>query len=134
MAQQFNSLGQFLVENRSPAKRKHYMDQKDKNDATILLRLPADLKAMLMREAAANGRRITAEVNIRLKESLDRTGVQPGAVPGLIPKSYRERPKSTAVHTEEAGAEDLTDMERAVLAVFRRLPPEKQLALLSLFK
>ncbi len=106
----------------------------DKNDATILLRLPADLKAMLMREAAANGRRITAEVNIRLKESLDRSGVQPGTVPGLIPKSYRERPKSAVVHTNEAEPDGLTDMDHAVLAVFRRLPPEKQLALLSLFK
>jgi hypothetical protein len=111
------------------------MPQADKNDATILLRLPADLKAMLMREAAANGRRITAEVNIRLKESLERTGVQPSSVPGWIPKNYRERSKATVAHTEEPGAEsELTDMDRAVLAVFRRLSPEKQLALLSLFK
>jgi hypothetical protein len=110
------------------------MPQADKNDATILLRLPADLKAMLVREAAANGRRITAEVNIRLKESLDHSGVHPGAVAGFIPKNYRERSKATVAHTEEPGAEVLSDMERAVLAVFRGLPPEKQLALLSLFK
>lgn len=107
------------------------MEKLDKNDASILLRLPEELKAALQRQAYSNGRRITAEINIRLRDSLkpQATGIAP------LPVSY------TAAHTpivhpanDNGPANTLTDIDRAMLTIFHQLPPEKQLALLSLFR
>lgn len=103
----------------------------EKNDATVLLRLPAELKAALTREALANGRRITAEINTRLANSLREP---PGRLQGPV-HHYPGAARSKVVHLAQDGAgQELTDLERAMLAVFSRLEPEKQLALLSLFK
>lgn len=128
------------------------MDMQDKNDATVLLRLPNDLKAMLLREAAVNGRRITAEINMRLKASLQATGIAPAGVPGVLPRVYAELPgkgpdraedevppgmtQSLATQRMQAlpAPQALAASERQMLAVFRGMSPEKQLALLSLFK
>lgn len=95
------------------------------NDATLLLRLPASLKEQLMRSAAINGRRITAEINIRLESSLK----------DPMPPSY-SAPRSPArlATKEESPADLLSETDRAMLAVFRRMPVDKQLALLSLFR
>lgn len=94
------------------------------NDATILLRLPADLKAELLRAAAVSGRRITAEVNTRLRQSFE-----------AAPSNYGPTHLSTHHSAQEKSPADLlTETDRAMLAVFRRMPVEKQLALLSLFK
>jgi Arc-like DNA binding dprotein len=116
-----------------------------KNDATLLVRLPAELKEALTREALRNGRRITSEINIRLANSL-KTDQEPSVVldearrthyPGAARSNAAKiageaRPEFAVVGTAKMGG--LTEMEKAVLEVFRRLPPEKQLALLSLFK
>jgi hypothetical protein len=75
-----------------------------KNDASVLLRLPSELKTRLLREAAMNGRRITAEINLRLSASL-------GADRGLAPAA---------------------PVEQDLLAAVRDLPARKQLALLML--
>lgn len=104
---------------------------KKENDATILLRLPADLKAALLRAAAINGRRITSEVNIRLQDSLN------GKLPAPVPQTNLSALLGYG-QTQEAidpvGGEGLSELDRSMLAVFRQLPVEKQLALLSLFK
>lgn len=83
------------------------------------LRMPDELKASIEREARFNGRSLNMEIVERLRRSLEppiRTegGLQVAETPG----SYTP---------------EINDIERKLLTVFRRLPPEKQLALLSLF-
>ena len=83
-----------------------------------------------MREAVINGRTLHAEILHRLQASLQ---ARPGA--------YSE-PASATVHTTlhdvqgptKSPDELLSELDRAMLVVYRRMPPEKQLALLSLFK
>lgn len=102
------------------------------SDAQLLLRLPSALKAALQREAAIQGRTMTAEVNLRLQASLKEP----------IPASYTAPHTATAhttlhepgAQTQKSPADLLSETDRAMLDVFRRLPPEKQLALLSLFR
>ena len=83
-----------------------------------LLRIPAELRAPLDKEASLNGRSLNSEILHRLTISL---GPQ-----GNVPKNYRA--------SEPRREEPLNDAERKMLALFRRWPAEKQLALLSLFK
>ncbi|MCO5109996.1 MAG: hypothetical protein M9929_04015 [Burkholderiaceae bacterium] len=93
------------------------------NDATLMLRLPSELKAELMRAAAINKRKVTTEVIERLQNSR------------LVSVGYTASTAATLVHTKEKGpADTLSGTDQAMLEVFRRLPPEKQLALLSLFR
>lgn len=86
-----------------------------------LLRLPQELKEELQKAANSNGRSINSEILTRLQLSLDQQA-------RLLKQGHRIE---DAARTELAA---LTDLERAFLAVARGLPPEKQLALLSLFK
>lgn len=84
------------------------------------VRMQDELKEKLTREAKINGRSLNAEIVDRLK------------------KSFEPAIRTTGDYkVEQIGAQfiapDLTDIERKLLTVFRRLPPEKQLALLSLF-
>lgn len=104
------------------------MKKPNENDAALLLRLPADLKAELQREADLSGRRITAEVNFRLRESLKKRGSLGTFDGGRDQRAVHEEPG------EYPSKVETTSTERAMLQVFRSLPPEKQLALLSLFK
>lgn len=83
------------------------------------VRMQDELKEKLTREAKINGRSLNAEIVDRLKKSIER--------PQRLEAGHK---------VEELGSPytpDLTDIERKLLTVFRRLPPEKQLALLSLF-
>jgi hypothetical protein len=132
-----------------------------KNDATVLLRLPSELKAALTKSALAHGRRITAEINIRLYNSLKE---QPEFHDVLSSVDTSDRGRSWPLQhleREAARAEEstggnpfgeslplpppnvpddwmethrVTPLEHRLLHVFRGLPPEKQLALISLFK
>jgi hypothetical protein len=81
------------------------------------VRMPPDLKARLAAEAMRNGRSLNTEVVARLAASLrdeaPRVVMQPSS------NGYVENSLSPA--------------DRDMLLIFRRLPPEKQLALLSLF-
>lgn len=81
-----------------------------------------------MREAAINGRTLHAEILHRLLSSLQ--GTQ------SLPPSYTAPNLTTRNTTQEdkSPADPLTETDRAMLAVFRRMPVEKQLALLSLFR
>ena len=121
-------------------KIKSTMEKPDKNDDAILLRLPAHLKEALQRRAMNNGRRITSEINTRLQKSLDaeviQTNLGPQTFTHPLTTSYKPQPDQTqAVIARDSGsAQSLSDLDRAMLKVFHSLPPEKQLALLSLFK
>lgn len=82
------------------------------------LRMQAELKERLDREAKINGRSLNMEIVERLKASLDSPRAESGHKIEQQNGSYTP---------------DITDIERKLLTVFRRMPPEKQLALLSLF-
>jgi hypothetical protein len=86
------------------------------------VRMPAELKERLDREAKINGRSLNTEIVIRLRNSLE--SVQVTGKGG-----YTVKQEQHGHYTPE-----LTDIERQLLNVFRKMPPEKQLALLSLFK
>lgn len=96
----------------------------ENSDAQLLIRLPSSLKAALQREAFINKRTITAETNLRLQRSFS-----------APPPSYTA-PNTPTVHvTNDHGpAGALADTDRAMLEIFRKMPVEKQLALLSLFR
>lgn len=82
------------------------------------LRMPPELRERVERESKINGRSLNAEIVNILQRSFEK-GVQ---------SEYRIAEPS---HGEKHG---LNDSERQLLALFRRMGPEKQLALLSLFK
>ena len=93
--------------------------------SNVLVRMENTLKSSLQHQALAHGRTLTKEINIRLLASLAPTA------PGIAPRA----PAPSAPPPNDNGpAPVLTDHDRAMLDVFRSLPPEKQLALLSLFK
>jgi len=81
------------------------------------LRLQPDLRQALTREARINNRSLNAEIVTRLKDSVDQpmVGRRPNVSPPMAP-------------------EYMSDGAREMLAIFNRMLPEKQLALLSLFK
>lgn len=83
------------------------------------LRMPQDLRQQLEKEASISGRTLHTEIIARLKASLAPT-----------------RRRASYALTEPPSPEYIAhgDTERALLAVLKRLGPEKQLALLSLFK
>lgn len=110
-----------------------------KNDATVLLRLPTELKAALTKSAYVHGRRITAEINMRLFDSFKgEPGFEDLLSPGARDSGQARTPQPVGMHVvREPGpqyAGSLTPAQLAMLDVFDRLPPEKQLALISLFK
>ena len=101
------------------------------------VRLSPELRAGLLREAAINNRTLHGEIVLRLVNSL--AGGQ------TLPDSYATRATATVLSTasgpthhstaqEKSPVDSLSEIDRAMLGVFRRLPPEKQLALLSLFR
>jgi hypothetical protein len=83
------------------------------------LRMPPELKDKVSREAKINGRSLNAEIVDRLRKSLE---------PLLLTESGHKVAQMNSSYMPE-----LTDIERKLLTIFRRLPVEKQLALLSLF-
>lgn len=104
----------------------------------LLLRMPVQLKAALQAEADRQGRKLTQEVNIRLRESL---GIIHG--PTLTAILERERMgmplRSTVVAKgappeQPAEGQPVDEMDALMFDVWRRLPPEKKLALLSLLR
>lgn len=110
--------------------------------APVLVRMPIEQKDALLRAAKAHDRTLTGEINSRLRDTLALT---PASLPlrlaqaidlgRRLPASYTTPNVSvTYPANEQSPADALTDIDRAMLAVFRALPPEKQLALLSLFR
>lgn len=98
----------------------------NEESTSVLVRMPAHLKAALQREAFAFRRSLTAEIVLRLEASLQ-------SVNGSRPNpSYVT--SLTANEPTPDNSYELSATEHAMLDVFKRLPPEKQLALLSLLK
>lgn len=96
--------------------------------------MPEDLRLAIERAAFVNGRTVTAEINLRLKATLQAEAAQaPSERKG---NSYAPSNAPTVLHTanDNGPASDLAGTEKAMLDVFRAMPPEKQLALLSLFR
>lgn len=87
------------------------------------VRMPSDLKETLEREAKINNRSLNSEIVGRLRKSLEPQAAADGI------RYAAEAPPSNGHY-----ATSLSDAERQFLGVFRRMPVEKQLALLSLFR
>lgn len=83
------------------------------------VRMPPELKDRLQNAAELSGRSLNMEIVQRLVASLETTYPAP-------PMAANEPLREYTVQ--------LTEAEKSILAVFRRLSPEKQLALISLFK
>lgn len=94
--------------------------QRARDISPTALRLPQDLRELLERECAVNGTSMSAEVVRRLRASFPEPGraVVVGAGDGAQSIQF------TA----------LTGSQRALLMHFGLMPPEKQLALLTLLK
>lgn len=100
----------------------------------VLVRMSVELKANLQREAFVHHRKLTQEINMRLEASLaSDSSAQPPPPPAPAPYTQPNTP--TVAHTNDHGpAGALADTDRAMLEIFRKMPVEKQLALLSLFR
>lgn len=82
------------------------------------VRMPPELKARIEAEAKKNGRSMNTEVVARLAASLREEA------------AYQAGSPATPAYANNA----LTEAEKQMLATFKALPAEKQLALLALFK
>ncbi len=83
--------------------------------------MQTELKERLDREAKINGRSLNAEIVDRLRKSFE--------------PAIRATNGFTAEQPPSVGyGPEINDVERQMLSLFRRMPVEKQLALLSLFK
>lgn len=82
-----------------------------------------------MRLANVNGRSLSKEIAQRLEESLKAETAQRQPTYTTLNVTTRH-----TAQEDKSPADPLTETDRAMLAVFRRMPVEKQLALLSLFK
>lgn len=92
--------------------------------------MPEDVRNAIEKAAFSNGRTVTAEINLRLRASLTSEG-HPVVYTSLnSPDVYGGK---HAVREAENGL-SLSATDHAMLAVFHKMPVEKQLALLSLFK
>lgn len=88
------------------------------------VRLDQELKKHLVREANINGRSLHAEINVRLQASMDAD---------LGREAHRDL---SLVREPVAGwpLTGLSEAERVLLGQYKKLSPEKQLALHSLLK
>ena len=106
------------------------MQQPDTNDTTLMLRLPSELKDKLQKAAFSNDRRITAEVNVRLRNSFntsaDATNLPVDAMARMGAAIQEDAPAPYSPRQAE--------IERAILALVRRMPEQKQAALLALLQ
>lgn len=92
------------------------------------LRLPPETKDELSKAARHNGRSLNAEIVARLMWSLqyEKTSL-----------TQREQHQPIQMKTKQKGkiySAEFSELEIALLETFRKMPVEKQLALLTLFK
>ena len=99
------------------------------NNASLLIRLPTEMKADLARAAAINGKKVNTEVVERLAASLAASVTNPNPNPYTRPNA-----PTVALTNDHGPAGAISDTDRAMLEIFRKMPVEKQLALLSLFR
>lgn len=96
---------------------------KARDVAPTVLRLHPDIRAELVRLAFINGRSLSKEIAVRLDESLKTQKTGEGTPTYKLSGVENEAPPAV-----------LSDTDQAMLDIFRALPPEKRLALLSLFR
>lgn len=104
--------------------------------APVLVRMTIEQKEQLQQAAHLNGRTLTGEINARLQISLSAHGP---TLQGILAREAFAKPVEQPTHKVEQerasyGNGTISDLDRAMLSVFRAMPVEKQLALLSLFK
>lgn len=131
---------------RKPDNSQNFLSEPMEQEQTqLLLRLPAKLKADLQAEADRQGRKLTQEINMRLRVSLGASGPtlqgilareafggSDAAAPGIAPSAYTQtQPCTTGPNGQPV---HLSDHDMQMLRIFHALSVEKQLALLSLFK
>ena len=101
------------------------------------VRLPIDLREKLEREADINQRSLTQEILTRLRASFDSgelqnrleatRAIQLHGAMGAVLRAHEPQPMAPV-------AQPLGDSQRLLLSCFAALPPDKQLALLTLLK
>lgn len=91
----------------------------------FLLNMPDELRQAVERAAFAADRPVTAEINRRLQQTFDAE---------RNPFAHRPAPTPAPIASEATPSEPLGGAEQALLEAFRRLSPDKQLALLSLLR
>lgn len=104
-----------------------------------VLRLHPDLRAALEKLAAENNRSLTKEIQARLLVSVNARGPTLQGILAREADPKTQRYSSTDATTvfnikEKSPAGVLSDTDQAMLEIFRAMPVEKQLALLSLFR
>lgn len=100
----------------------------------FLLQMREDLRHDLEKAAISNGRTLTAEINTRLRESFKNLPA-PSERAATKGTSYAAPTIASVFHiNEKSPASTLSSTDQAMLEIFRALPVEKQLALLSLFR
>ncbi len=95
--------------------------------APLGVRMQPELKDALVEAARKNGRSLNAEVVLRLEQSFDiepTPAAEAGGGNGMV----------AAQETGLYARRHLTELEYAFLEVLKKLPVEKRLALISLFK
>jgi hypothetical protein len=99
-------------------------------DVPVLLRLPADIKNGLARLATLHGRKMAAEINIRLRESLrmEMEGGRPLLDPG--PRAPGPWDPGSQLQT----LDDKHDGDVSLLELWNALSTEKKLAILTLMR
>lgn len=101
--------------------------RKTSDIAPLGVRMQPELKDALVEAARKNGRSLNAEVVLRLEQSFDveaAPGTEAGGGNGMV----------AAQETGFYARRHLTELEYAFLEVLKKLPVEKRLALISLFK
>jgi hypothetical protein len=92
----------------------------DREPSPTTVRLPSDLRRALVREAAINSRTLSAEIIERLALTLH----GPEMTDQLLQKIEASKRAGVVV----------TDLQRVLLSLFDAMPPDKQLALLTVLR
>lgn len=104
------------------------MDNTDApKDHPTVVRLPVELRAGLLAAAANSKRSLSKEIVMRLGASFQNQAP-------LTTYSFPASSAAIPIDDRPKDSTPLNDHDRAVLALFRQLPPEKQLSLLTLLR
>lgn len=96
--------------------------RKVRDIAPFGVRMPAELKELLEFEAKTNGRSLNNEIIGRLKRSLE------------VQKQLQQNGYTAEEPTPGTDSTGLSDAEKQVISLFRKLPGGKQIAILELMK
>lgn len=97
--------------------------------APTTIRIPPDLRDALQREANINGKTLSSEIVERLRLSLE---VPPVSLAVSLNRGASVLPQGK--DAEIRRAQQVTDAQRMLLSLFDAMPPDKQLALLTVLR